>query len=533
MANLWEQAPLVAQPASRAAWEDAPLVENTMTTEQQKWASDRTAAHGNIEKGVNAIPGFAAMSVLDPGGKSIISLPGRMVQGAGTRLYDSLHPQPKTPDENPAELARTTYNGLDITSPFDAGPSAPTPAQRAQEDQVFAHQMQTRGLTPEQQAHATELRNKHHGFKALDLPDDQFRQLLNRSGLGLEQQTELVRQRAERQAAKARADASKTTLGRIGMAADDTMRTVINNGPFVGAWANDLEGVTAGLMGGDREMETARQFAGDRERNRQFPVATTLGGLGSALATGGIATNAVRSGAPRLTAAIGAPATRAVAMAVGGPAAAATPAANWIARRGQNLAHGGIYGANYGAGQTEGGLDDKLKGGAIGGLAGAATAGALDTGLGMYNMGARALSNVANPSNGAYSQILDNMGGQTIDDLARSVEVGTTGAVAGTRAAALTVLGEEMTRTGNARMAIPATVRRLVNEHGMAQSTAQQHVRDLINTNRGSNLFFGEQPAVATGNLATRQLSHGDAGKHACRWRYQPKRRPTYRRHHC
>jgi len=69
-------------------------------------------------------------------------------------------------------------------------------------------------------------------------------------------------------------------------------------------------------------------------------------------------------------------------------------------------------------------------------------------------MGKRAVSNVANPSNGAYAQFLDNMGDQPVSDLARSVEVGTTGAQNGTREAALDILGQEMARTGNARAAI-------------------------------------------------------------------------------
>lgn len=137
-----------------------------------------------------------------------------------------------------------------------------------------------------------------------------------------------------------------------------------------------------------------------------------------------------------------------------------------------------------------------------GGIVPVAGAQLLGTGARAVN---RATYNVRNPREGANERFLANLGDTSLDDLSSNIGVGATRENEVINRMTLDILGDEMVRTnGNQRQAVANTVNRIVNETGVAQSTAQERVRRLMNVHSDSDLMLGEYPAVVSGNVETR-----------------------------
>jgi hypothetical protein len=113
---------------------------------------------------------------------------------------------------------------------------------------------------------------------------------------------------------------------------------------------------------------------------------------------------------------------------------------------------------------------------------------------------------VRRPLNSAYEKVANQLGGTPgIDKFATDVATGATNKNADIQRRAFDILGEEMQNAGgNAAVAEANTVKRLMAEHDIAQSTAIQNLRSIKGVHKDSNLFFGEYPAVAESNAATR-----------------------------
>jgi hypothetical protein len=104
-----------------------------------------------------------------------------------------------------------------------------------------------------------------------------------------------------------------------------------------------------------------------------------------------------------------------------------------------------------------------------------------------------------------HARVLKGLGDTPLDDIADSMAVGATRSDQQINARVLSTLGEEMVRAnGNRQAAIASTLNRLVREDGVAPSTAQDRLRRVVNAQRDSDLLFGEYPAVAASNQATR-----------------------------
>lgn len=108
---------------------------------------------------------------------------------------------------------------------------------------------------------------------------------------------------------------------------------------------------------------------------------------------------------------------------------------------------------------------------------------------------------------GAYGRVARALPDEDVNRLADDVAVGATTRDLNTQRRTLDVLGEEMERAGgNVRQAEQATINRLMQEFGVARSTAQDNLRNLSSVHRNSELMFSEYPAVARSDVDTRRM---------------------------
>lgn len=241
---------------------------------------------------------------------------------------------------------------------------------------------------------------------------------------------------------------------------------------------------------------------------QQPEPATTAGrfarSAGEAVGASAIPGAGLVSQAPRLAALAPTTTARAVGQAVGAPIAAAPGraiTADVVASTGAGLAQQAAEEGGFGTvGQT------------VAGLAGAASPLALSAGVSrLTHAGREAIAGRA-PHAQMAQRLADEPGtgaGPTLDELAESIATGA-------NRQALDILGEEMVRArGQAAIAVPETINRLMREQGIARSTATERVRALMRSQQGNELFLGEQPAIARSILetrGTRPAQRGPAG---------------------
>jgi hypothetical protein len=187
-------------------------------------------------------------------------------------------------------------------------------------------------------------------------------------------------------------------------------------------------------------------------------------------------------------------------------------------------ATGALSGMHYGSGagdpDPEASWNDavgtRLRSAAIPTVAGATLAPALGVAgekvLGPLVNYAGAFKNwLIHPENSAYKQMLAMIGPENLDKLATYIATGTGRAREDIAARTLKLLGEEMSKAGgDAAVAQQAAIQRIMQETGVAQSTAEKQLRNVRQANQDSPLFFAEYPAVAEANAATRLAGTGN-----------------------
>lgn len=136
----------------------------------------------------------------------------------------------------------------------------------------------------------------------------------------------------------------------------------------------------------------------------------------------------------------------------------------------------------------------------------AGTAGALAPAAAISTVGGAARTlGAARASANPYERIVKGLGDQNLDELSDAVAVGNTPQDLAINRQTLGILGEEMVRTnGNTQAAIRATVSRL-QALDVSQTAAQDRVRRLMGVHSDSDLLFGEYPAAAGSDVATRK----------------------------
>ncbi len=189
---------------------------------------------------------------------------------------------------------------------------------------------------------------------------------------------------------------------------------------------------------------------------------------------------------------------------------APAPAASTAGRVAQAATVGGTQAPVYAFGNAEGGFQERMKNvpaAAAAGVAGGAILGGLAEGAGRI---VQAGSSLARPGSGAYRSTLDDLGDGGVDAIANQVATGAAPGNAAMQRQTLDFLGEEMVRAnGDAQVAIPATINRIVQETGVSPQAAQARLRRLQDVHGDSDLFFGEYPSVAASDAARRTPAGG------------------------
>lgn len=324
-----------------------------------------------------------------------------------------------------------------------------------------------------------------HGID-IDQPDDAVRTAIG--GLKGEAREKALALWAKHYVAKER------QAGGVGMALDNTVRT-LTRGTFAGPFLDELNAATASLSGTPYDEALAYQRARDAAVDQDYPALSLTGQVVGGLAGGGAALKAGSS-------AIG----RTAGLAVGGPLATMRPAATAGNRIMQGAKVGAGYGAVGGFGNAEGGLDNRVAGAGLGMAAGTVLGGTFGGAVEGGRTVARAWRNVSDPTAGAYERVLANLGTMSVDDLADSVAVGATRNDQGVSRRALNVWGEEMVRArGDQATAAAAAIARIAREQGVTPQTARAQLGRIVKAHASNDLTFGEYPAVAVSNQATRK----------------------------
>lgn len=260
------------------------------------------------------------------------------------------------------------------------------------------------------------------------------------------------------------------------------------------------EKITGGNFLPDADkMPMYRSYIGDQSPQPQTKAGRYSRAAGEAIGYSAAPSAALVAAAPRMAALAPTTLPRAVGQSVGSQVAAApgaAVAADVVAATGSGLAQQGAQESGFGpAGQTMAAI--------AGGFA-PITAG---QGIAHLTQAARAASARSNP----YARVAAGLGDSSVDDLASGVATGATRFDEAANRRTLDVLGQEMVRAnGDRAAAANATVARMVAEDGITQATAQQRLRNLASVHRESDLMFGEYPAVAAGNQATRRMRPGN-----------------------
>lgn len=233
----------------------------------------------------------------------------------------------------------------------------------------------------------------------------------------------------------------------------------------------------------DRNL-TFQRAQQDIEREN-YPVLQPVSEIAGAIVGGGAAMGAGRG----------------VGWAMGAPA----PAASTVGRVAQAATVGGTQAPVYAFGQGEGGFDERMKAvpqAAAIGVAAGGVLGGIAEGAGRV---IQAGSSLARPGRGAYRSTIDDLGDGGVDAIANQVATGAAPGNAAMQRQTLDFLGEEMVRAnGDAQVAIPATINRIVQETGVTPQAAQARLGRLQGVHNQSDLMFGEYPSVAGSDAAMR-----------------------------
>lgn len=185
-------------------------------------------------------------------------------------------------------------------------------------------------------------------------------------------------------------------------------------------------------------------------------------------------------------------------------------------------------GAHYGSGTAAPKPDatmgeavgERVRSGALPATIGAATAPVMglvgEKAIGpITTFAQRGYNAIRRPLDAAYEKLAGQAGGDTgIDKLATGIATGTSKKAEDVQRRAFDILGEEMAKAnGDAAVAEQAAIQRLMTEHGIAQSTAVKNLQSVRGVNKDSKLFFGEYPAVAESNAATRKQTNPNLAK--------------------
>jgi hypothetical protein len=258
-------------------------------------------------------------------------------------------------------------------------------------------------------------------------------------------------------------------------------------------WAGEKITGTGFLPDADK-MSMYRPYIGDQSPQPQTEAGRYARAAGESVGYSAAPSAALVAAAPRMAAMAPTTTMRAMGQSVGSQVAAApgaAVAADVASAAGSGLAQQGAQEAGFGpAGQT------------VAAIAGGFAPLAVGQGVAHLTQAARGARARSDP----YARVASGLGDNSVDDLAGGVATGATRFDEATNRRTLAVLGEEMVRTnGDRAAAAQATVARMVAEDGISQATAQQRVRNLTSVHRDSDLMFGEYPAVAASNQATRR----------------------------
>lgn len=107
---------------------------------------------------------------------------------------------------------------------------------------------------------------------------------------------------------------------------------------------------------------------------------------------------------------------------------------------------------------------------------------------------------------GAYNKVAESLP-DGVDRLTSQVATGSGTNQANIQTRTLEILGEEMVRSrGNVAAARASTIQRIVDETGLAPSTAQDQIRRVEDLHRENLLTLGEYPSISEANEATRNV---------------------------